>query len=246
MMMESGSRKPRVAMVEDESDFRESAIDYLGASGYAVWGVGSGEEFYKRLMSDTVDIVILDVGLPGESGFEIAQHVSATQPQVGIIILSARSKVSDRLIGLGRGADCYLVKPVDFQELIANIEAVWRRVSGAKLAPESESLPLNLAAPSWLLDRERWLLVTPEGLELKLTSKEFAFVRCLVLAEGELVSKASLAEALSGNAMEYDYHRIDVMLSRLRKKGMQAIGEALPVKTIQSYGYAFTAPCRLR
>lgn len=246
MMMGSGGMKPRIAMVEDESDFRESAIDYLSASGYEVWGVGSGEEFYRRLLSDTVEILILDVGLPGESGFDIAQHVRATQPQVGIIILSARSKVSDRLIGLGRGADCYLVKPVDFQELIANVEAVWRRLGGSKPGGESEFPSGSLSAPSWLLDRERWLLITPEGQELKLTSKEFAFVRCLVQAAGELVSKANLAEALSGNALEYDYHRIDVMLSRLRKKGMQIIGESLPVKTIQSYGYAFTAPCRLR
>lgn len=244
--MDRNIGRPRLAMVEDEADFRESAVDYLRASGFPAWGVGSGEEFYKRLLTDPVDIVILDIGLPGESGFEIAEHLSNSQRTVGVIILSARSKVSDRLIGLGRGADCYLVKPVDFQELIANIEALWRRINTARAAESMAPILEDASAQPWILDRERWLLTSPAGQEMKLTSKEFAFVRSLVAAGGELVSKAALAEVLSGNPMEYDYHRIDVMLSRLRKKGQQMTGMPLPVKTIQSYGYAFTAPCLQR
>lgn len=239
--------KPRIAMVEDEGDFRESAMDYLKASGYEVWGVGSGEEFYKRLLTDAVDIVVLDVGLPGESGFEIAQHLSRSQRTMGIVILSARNQVADRLAGLGNGADCYLVKPIDLQELIANIEAIWRRLQGTQAAVSAlESAEASSVGVDWVLDQERWVLISPVNVQIELTSKEFAFIRSLVNAKGEMVGKAALASVLSGNVLEYDYHRMDVMLSRLRKKSLQLTGSPLPVKTVQSYGYAFTARCQLR
>lgn len=240
--------KPKVAMVEDEWDFRESAIDYLRASGYEAWGVGSGEEFYKQLLTDSVDIVVLDIGLPGESGFEIAKHLSASQRGIGIVILSARNQVADRLTGLGNGADCYLVKPVDLQELIANIEAVWRRIQGTTTVGTVAVEPAKPAALSgeWALDQERWILISPENVPIELTSKEFAFIRCLLNEPGEMVGKAALASVLSSNAQDYDYHRMDVMLSRLRKKGQALIGGPLPIKTVQSYGYAFTARCQLR
>ena len=88
---------PQLAMVEDEADFRECAIDYLHMSGYSAWGAGCGEDFYRRLLVDPVDILILDVGLPGESGFEIASHLRSSRPDIGIIILSARDQVGDRL-----------------------------------------------------------------------------------------------------------------------------------------------------
>lgn len=232
--------RPRLAMVEDEGDFLESALDFLRLAGYAVWGAGSGEEFERRFASDPVDVVVLDVGLPGESGFEIAQRISAERAEVGIVIVSARSTVDDRLTGLGRGADSFLVKPVDFQELIAHIEAVWRRLGTARAVRAREE-----GGGAWALDRQNWVLSAPGGERMKLTSKEFALVRCLVAADGELVGKAAVAKALGGTSDEFDYHRIDVLLSRLRKKGQQATGAPLPIKTIQSYGYAFTAPCLL-
>ena len=230
---------PQLAMVEDEADFRECAIDYLHMSGYSAWGAGCGEDFYRRLLVDPVDILILDVGLPGESGFEIASHLRSSRPDIGIIILSARDQVGDRLQGLGNGADCYLVKPVDFQELIANIDAVWRRVRAFRHVPQDGVK--GILAESWTLDQEGWQLASPEGRQVGLTSKEFLLLRALFAAHGETVSKPAVVEALGGNPEAFDYHRIDVLLSRLRKKWRAATGTELPVRTVQSAGYAFTA-----
>lgn len=230
---------PQLAMVEDEADFRECAIDYLHMSGYSAWGAACGEDFYRRLRVDPVDILILDVGLPGESGFEIACHLRSSRPDIGIIILSARDQVADRLQGLGNGADCYLVKPVDFQELIANIDAVWRRVRAYRAVPQDRVK--EGAAEAWTLDQESWQLASPEGRLIGLTSKEFLLLRALFSAQGETVSKPAVVEALGGNPEAFDYHRIDVLLSRLRKKWRAATGSELPVRTVQSTGYAFTA-----
>ena len=230
---------PRLAMVEDEQDFRECAIDYLHMSGYSAWGVGCGEDLYRRLLIDPADILILDVGLPGESGFEIASHLRTSRPDLGIIILSARDQVGDRLQGLGNGADCYLVKPIDFQELIANIDALWRRVRAFR-QPSVEEAQVDQAA-SWKLNQENWRLQSPEGQQIVLTSKEFLLLKALIAAQGGTVSKLFVVEALGGNPEAFDYHRIDVLLSRLRKKWRDSAGTELPVRTVQSAGYAFTA-----
>ena len=149
----------------------------MQASGYPVWGVGSAEAFYKRYLFDPVELLILDIGLPGEDGISVAQHLREL-PQLTVIIVSARNAVDDRLAGLRAGADRYLVKPVDFAELVANIETIDRR------------------SPVAVCNQE---------------------------------------EMLSAQK------RLDVMLTRLRKKALLTFGQDLPIKTVPQVGYVFTA-----
>lgn len=116
--------KPRVAVVEDDDDLRDNLLYFLNAYGYPVWGAESGEAFFQRLVANEVDVLVLDVGLPGEDGLAIAQRAAQLRT-MAVIILSGRDSENDRQTGLDSGADLYLVKPVDLREIRASIDEVW-------------------------------------------------------------------------------------------------------------------------
>lgn len=224
---------PRIAVIEDEEDLRLSLVDYLAARGYPVWGVGSAEAFYKQLLVAPVEVVVLDVGLPGESGLQVAKHLR----QIGgieIIILSGRASVDDRVEGLNQGASRYLVKPVDMRELVANIQSAVR-IREHPAAATSDA--------SWILLRSDWILQAPDGTRIALTTREFTFLDCLLRGQRQAATRTELAQALSGgNLVGFDFHRIDVLVARLRQKIASATNNA-PIKTEQGIGFVFTAKC---
>lgn len=253
----------RIAVVEDDLDLRDNMTDFLEDNGFSVWGVGSATALYRQMLVKPVDVVIVDIGLPGEDGFSIARHLSR-MADLALIIVSARTALDDRLTGLASGADLYLTKPVDLRELVANIHAITRRrlatasvpAPGAAASPAASAPSVTAASVTaapvttdscWSLDTHHWELVSPEGKRLALTAKEFHFLLPLAEAGGEMVSKAAIAAKLGNpDHTAAEYNRIDVLLARLRKKGLQAFGHALPVKTITAYGYALSVACRLR
>ena len=232
---------PRVAVVEDEPDLRASMVDFLRACRYPVWAASCGEEFFRLLPDSPVDVVVLDIQLPGEDGFAIAEHLRA-RFDMGIIIASARERVSDRLTGLDSGADVYLVKPVDLRELVANIQSVFRRLN------RNSNDTAEPASASWRLDMQDWKLQAPDGGSLPLSPKEFLMVRTLLDGNGEVVSKARIAGVLGGDrgATGVDYHAIDVLMGRLRKKCQQVLGCSLPIRTVTGIGFMLTVPAELR
>lgn len=242
------NRRIRIAIVEDDVDLRETTEALLDAAGYAVWSVASAEAFYRRLAAEPVDIVVLDIGLPGEDGLSVAK-VLQDNPAIAVIIVSARDAIDDRLAGLHAGADRYLVKPVNPVELRANIEAVTRRMPGG--APFSEPAHLTQAGlaprcpPLWLLDGAGWVLTSPAGRCLALTAREYALLAFLVEARGEPVRKQVLAEQLFGARVANGGERLNVMVARLRRKAAEALQVELPVRTAHHVGYAFTAAARI-
>lgn len=229
--MESHS-KPHIAIVEDESVLRDYIVRFFSGRGYDCWGAGSAEEFYREVAVRPTDIVLLDIGLPGEDGLKVAKHLAAAG-RYGIIIVSARGNLDDRLNGLDVGADAYLVKPVDLRELAATVDNLWKRIAKDKTA-----------AMQWRLHRTDWKLVSPNGGILPLTASEYRFIWRLVESAGEPVAKEHIMVALGGTPDSYDYHRIESLVSRLRKKA-QTLGMELPVKAIQSYGFVFSDSCGL-
>ncbi len=233
--------KPRVAVVEDESDLRDNIVRFFNARGYPCWGAESAEAFYREMALHSAEVVVLDLGLPGEDGLKVAEHLAAAR-HYGIVIVSARGSLDDRLTGLGVGADAYLVKPVDLREIAASVDAVWRRLGEKRLSPTIH--PGNIAS-RWLLHRNHWTLSTPTGASLPLTPSEYRFVRCLAESSGEPVSKEHITVALGGSPDSYDYHRIESMVSRLRKKAQTVIRCELPIKAIQGYGFVFSDTCEL-
>lgn len=229
--------RPRLAVVEDDRDLCDSLVEFLTAYGFPVWGVHSGEALYERLAENPADVVVLDVQLPGVDGFQVAK---ALQNQaIGIVMLTARAALADRLNGLSSGADTYLVKPVDLLELAANIDAVARRLVRQTVRAAADETV-------WRLEREHWLMVAPDGQSMPLTGKEFALLRYLGEANGAVMGKARLASLIDGHECDTGLNRLDVLLCRLRKKAEQTLGRKLPVKAVNAQGYALTVPCEIK
>jgi len=236
----------RIALVEDDQDLRQSTLEYLTLAGYRVWGAGSAEAFYRQLAADPVDVIVLDIGLPGEDGLGVAAMLKAN-PHVAIIILSARDGLDDRLLGLRAGADRYLVKPVNLAELAANIDAVVKRLTPAPTHPTLE-LPrpvLHASSSPWRLNLQSWLLYAPNGQTLQLTAREFSLIHRLIKVQGQAVPKKELADEIFGSRIANAADRFNVLITRLRKKAEAQLTDPLPIKTAHQIGYAFTAPAHL-
>ena len=240
--------KPSIAIVEDDSDQLHSIEEFLLDSGYSVWGAGSGVAFFIGFSFLPVDVFLLDLGLPGEDGLSVASLLKS-RPEVGVIILSARDSLDDRLAGMRAGADRYLVKPVNLLELAANIDATASRLAPRTAVDPAGSLvaatiPVAKAA-CWVLAMKDWVLSSPQGKCLQLTTHEFMFLQQLLRADGQPVPKRDLSTHLFGARAQNGAERLNLLLTRLRKKAAEAFSEPLPVKTLHQIGYAFTASAQL-
>ncbi|WP_170160129.1 response regulator transcription factor [Azonexus fungiphilus] len=230
-----------MAIVEDDVDLLDSYLEYLRDEGYSAWGVSSAEAFYKKLFVAPVDVVILDVGLPGDDGISIAQHLSQTDGIV-VIIVSARDATDDRVAGLRAGADRYLLKPIDMALLTANIEAVSRQQHLVAKPSLPTSSQRNLACDdAWQLSSLQRTLSNPLGNSFQLTAREFIFMNLLYETQGEPLSKRVIGDKIFGARTLNTAERLDVLVARLRKKGQTVLGQSLPVMTVHNFGYAFTA-----
>jgi len=238
----------RVAIVEDDSDQRHSIEEFLLDSGYSVWGADSAEAFYRRFMANPVDVVILDIGLPGEDGLAVAALLKG-KADVAAIIVSARDSLDDRLMGLSAGADRYLVKPVNLLELAANIDAVASRLALSGTAQhfgESGRQGENLHQGNWHLALQDWVLTSPQGKSVNLTTHQFALLHCLIKAQGQAVTKRDLTDQIFGPRAQNGNERLNLLVTRLRKKVTEVLDEPLPIKTLYQIGYAFTANASLQ
>ena len=228
------SSPPRLALIEDHQDLREELQTYLKSQGFPIWAVGSAEDFYKALTWQQADVVLVDLTLPGEDGLQVIKHLHQHSP-CGIIAVTARGERDDRLLGLELGVDHYLVKPVDLEELAAVIQSLWRR-----MANKPVNIPTTTQGP-WQLDAVSRTLHCPEGNALTLTDKEYAVLEHLLQHSSQVLSKEDLHQAVFPSSGVLDPHRIEVILSRIRKKAKLA-GIALPIRAIFGKGLVFVQP----
>lgn len=211
---------PVVAVVEDFAPLRENILLSLAASGIAAWGAESAEALYRELTVRPTDIVVMDLGLPGESGLDALRHL-ARRPGLGIIVASARGGDDDIQSALAAGAYRYFVKPVPLTTLLAAIESLWQHLARSAAASKPAPWRLRRATPS---------LITGEGREIPLTSGEHALLACLATQPGRVVPKHELLAAILPGAQPEHYARIEVLTSRLRGK-LKRHGYLLPVRT---------------
>jgi len=229
----------QIALVEDNADLRDDLQFQLSSQGLKVAALADAVALDRHLRKARCDIAILDIGLPGENGLSIAARLRQAYPSMGIIMLTARGELDSRLNGYKQGADIYLVKPVDWRELLAQIQALHRRV-------------VVLATPAssneWLLKQAGRELVTPQGRAISLTHMEGLVLKLLAKHAGQTVERALLmSELLGEQADQLDSHRLEVCISRLRQKMFDAIdanvggqSHQLPLKTVRGAGYTFT------
>lgn len=242
-------RRPRLAIVEDDGDLRDTLVDYFTALDYPVWGVASAEACYKQLLIAPVEILILDLVLPGEDGLALAAHLGQQPAAPAIIVLSARDQTQDRLAALAAGADRYLVKPVALAEIAANVTALWRRqgtVPVAAVDPAVDLVAAPSAAPSrrrcWRLHLAPALLEAPDGMLLHLTQSELRLLCSLTAAPGQVIPRARLIETVFGRDAHAGSARLDVLVARLRAKLRRAGVGPPPFATAHGLGYVLRAP----
>ena len=230
--MTADSNAIEICIVEDEIDLREELAETLQEAGFGVRGFAASRDLYAALLVAPCSIAILDIGLPGEDGFSIAARLRSTG-KMGIIMLSARTDVEDRVRSLQGGADVYLTKPVDLRELLAVVTSLARRLA----TPKSEKVPPAVSSTGcWALSADGWTVIAPNAATLALTAQQRSFLMRLWECPGTAVSREELAIALGGDPYEYDFHRLDTLVSRLRQKAT-AIHLALPLRSVRGTGY---------
>ena len=218
-----------VLLVEDDAKLARLTRDYLEQHGLLVTSVADGHSAVREGLRPDIDVVVLDLMLPGRDGFEVCRELRS-KSHVPIIAVTARVDVADRVLGLSLGADDYVTKPFSARELLARIEAVVRRAQG-RAGPEEQlrvgRLQLDTAS----------LTATLDGRALQLTSYEFALLRVLADNAGRVLSRERLLELAKGNADEAFDRSIDVRISRLRHKLGDDPKHPVLLKTVRGSGY---------
>jgi len=213
----------KILLVEDDAMIGSAVTQGLALEGHVVNWVQDATEAELALEVESYEVVLLDLGLPGKSGLEVLTGLRKQGSEATVIILTARDAVSDRIAGLDSGADDYLVKPFDLDELSARIRAVQRRRHGrAELVLTVGNLNLNPASHECL-----W-----KGAKVKLSAKEFALLEAFMERPGAVFSKSQLEERLYGWGDEVESNTIEVHIHNLRKK---LAGEV--IRTIRGVGY---------
>lgn len=228
---------PTIAVIEDDDDLRANLLLTLRSKNFPAWGTASAEEFYRERIVLPADIVLIDLGLPGEDGLSALRHLRQNS-NLGIIVVTARGGTENRIAGLEAGADHYFIKPVDTRELLATIDTLWRRIGGMRMAisPRADEKTSDKA---WALNRDDCCLLLPDGRKLSLSPREYEYLACLMDDPCTLLSKNALHQHLFPESTEIDTHRIDVILSRLRQKAESQLGLSLPIRTVFGKGFAF-------
>ncbi len=223
--------KIRVLVVDDATDLREEMVDYLRFSGYDAHGVGSVAGLVECLESEPWQVVLLDLGLPDGDGLVAAHRLRRERGlTLGIIMVTARGQVEDRIAGARAGADAYLVKPVDLRELHAIIGHLVQRLALSAEPP----------APAWRIDRAEQALIAPDGSAVPLTGAERIVLEKLLAEAGRPVARETLCEGLPPGGSPDETRRLDSLISRLRAKVATHTDLPLPIRAIRNIGYAFT------
>lgn len=219
-----------ILIIEDEPELRRQIIARLTKDGGVAEGTGDGQEGLYLASEYSFDAAVIDLGLPGLSGLEIIRQLRARESLLPILILTARDRWQDKVEGLEAGADDYLVKPFQAEELLARLRALVRRAAGTA-SRELRRGPLRLdltAQKAWIWDRS-----------LDLTAYEYRLLEQLATSQGKVLSKQALADRLYPHDEDRESNVIEVLVGRLRRK-LDPDGSLAPIETLRGRGYRLT------
>ncbi|MBX9916819.1 MAG: response regulator transcription factor [Nitrosomonas sp.] len=223
----------RILVIEDEFRLQNQIRQQLEAAGYMVDTSSNGDEGLFLAIEYPLDAAIIDIGLPSKSGLEIIKALRERGSLLPILILTARSSWQDKVQGLEMGADDYLTKPFQMEELQARVKALLRRSTGIpQTLLKCGPITLDVTAQS----------VTVNGEIIELTSFEYRLLEELVRHHGEVLSKHTLADYLYPHDEDRDSNVLEVMVGRLRRK-LDPEGTLNPIETMRGRGYRFTLEC---
>jgi len=227
----------RIWVVEDDPEWRGMVVEELEYHGARVRGIESVESLYRDLAVDRCDILVLDVGLPGEDGLSATGHLRRMDG-MGIVLVTGRSGTADMAHGLSVGADVYLPKPLELPVLVAALHSLHRRMIRAMPPPAPASGNTHGGGDAaWSLRADAWDLYAPNGRMLTLTAAERGFLRELFSAPTKAVDREQLIAAITDQPWDFDPHRLEVLVHRLRTRVRNATGAMLPVRALRGIGY---------
>ncbi len=231
----------RIWVVEDDPEWRGMVVEELEYHGATARGIESVEALYRELAVDRCDILVLDVGLPGEDGLSATGHLRRMDG-MGIVLVTGRSGTADMAHGLAMGADIYLSKPLELPVLVAALHSLHRRMSLSPSAtPSAAGDPDRHGSNAWSLRADGWDLHAPNGRMLTLTVAERGFLRELFATPGEAADRERLIAAVTDQPWDFDPHRLEVLVHRLRTRVRTATQQELPVRTLRGVGYLLAA-----
>jgi two-component system response regulator CpxR len=229
----------RILVIDDDVELCELLADYLGQEGFVVEAANDAASGLESALSGKFSLVVLDVMLPGMSGFEVLRRVRE-RSRVPVLMLTARGEEVDRIVGLEMGADDYLPKPFNPRELVARIRAVQRRASNpAETAEPAGAVERVLSVGDVELDPGT-RLVRRDGESVELTSVEFSLLEILLQRAGQVVPRDELAQTVLGRELSAYDRSIDVHMSSLRRKLGHRVGELERIRTVRGVGYLYS------
>ncbi|MDH3314901.1 MAG: response regulator [Gammaproteobacteria bacterium] len=228
-----------ILMVDDDERLRRTVCNYLRTEGFQVNESGTGEQMRTSLASEPVDLVILDLMLPDESGLNLARELRA-RSDVAIIMLTGKVETVDKIVGLEIGADDYVTKPFDHRELLARVRTVLRRAPKARR--QTNTVPVSrVRFEGWVLDLVTQELVSAKGRVVHLTSHQYQLLASLVTHADRPLSRSEISNLLAGRDWSPLNRSVDVLVAKLRKKIETDPKAPKLIKTVRGVGYKFAA-----
>lgn len=227
-----------ILVVDDEPAICELVQNYLSAEGFRVSTAEDGEAMRRVMASGPVDLVILDLMLPGQDGFSLTRYLRE-HSDVGIIILTGKGETVDRVVGLEMGADDYLAKPFDLRELLARVRSVLRRAGASHKRANADTI---VRFAGWQLDFSTRRLLSPDNVDIPLTKGEFDLLVVFVNHPNRVLSRDELLDLTRGRAAGPFDRTIDVQVGRLRQKIESDAQHPTLITTVRAAGYLFTPP----
>ncbi len=241
MYLEAGmERTPHILVVDDHQEIRELLARYLVKNGLRVSVAGGGAEMRQQLRAGAIDLVVLDIMMPGEDGLTLCRQLRQTS-DLPVVLLTAVSEETDRIVGLELGADDYVTKPFNPRELLARIRAILRRAQSApKVSGEPDTKRYRF--DRWLLDAGRRTLADDGGNEVQLGPAEFRLLLAFVTRPALVLSRDRLLDITAGRAAQVFDRSIDNLVSRLRRRIERDPQHPALIKTVWGDGYVFAVP----
>ena len=237
------SALPHILVVDDDEDILSLLTDFFCKHAHPVSVTTDGAGMFRLLNQERIDLVILDVMLKGEDGFDLCRRLQA-QSRVPVIMLTAMGDATDRIVGLEIGADDYLVKPFDPRELLARIKAVLRRIGKPSAAPTTTETRPVLEFSGWRLDVARRELRSAENTLMFLSGSEFDLLLAFAEHPQRVLTRDQLLDLARGTLHSAFDRSIDVQVSRLRRKLEQDTRAPSLIRTVRNGGYIFTPTVR--
>lgn len=228
-----------ILVVDDDPRIRQMLTRYFEGEGYGVTTAADGHEMRSQMKKQEIDIILLDLSLPGgQDGLDLAREIRS-QSDIPIMMLTGRDDVVDRIIGIEIGADDYIAKPFHLREVHARLKSILRRRQPAALRPETSEEKL-IRFEGWTLNLSRRQLLSGDGAEVELTTGEFDMLAAFVQHPGRVLTRDFLMDETRGRQLEAFDRTIDAQIVRLRRKIEADAKHPQFIKAVRGVGYIFT------